>query len=181
MRGLRPYMWPEGRMDLKARVVIALLLLMLSKIVTVATPYAFKYATNALAPTGNPAAIAVTVALAMVLAYGTGRIFMVAFAQMRDAIFAKVGQRAVRQMATETFEHLHGLSLKFHLERRTGALSRVMSRGINGVDSVLRFALFNTVPTAFEIILVCVLLTISYGWLYSPTGPPNGAWRSGAP
>jgi ABC-type transport system involved in Fe-S cluster assembly fused permease/ATPase subunit len=167
MRGLTPYMWPQGRMDLKFRVVVALLLLILSKVVTVATPYAFKYATNALAPLDNPAAIAVTVALTMVLAYGTGRIFMVVFAQLRDAIFAKVGQRAVRQMATETFEHLHGLSLKFHLERRTGALSRIMSRGINGVDSVLRFALFNTVPTGFEILLVCVLLAISFGWIYS--------------
>jgi ABC-type transport system involved in Fe-S cluster assembly fused permease/ATPase subunit len=167
MRGLTPYMWPQGRMDLKIRVVVAFLLLILSKVVTVTTPYAFKYATNALAPLDNPAAIAVTVALAMVLAYGTGRIFMVVFAQLRDAIFAKVGQRAVRQMATETFEHLHGLSLKFHLERRTGALSRIMSRGINGVDSVLRFALFNTVPTGFEILLVCILLAISFGWIYS--------------
>jgi ATP-binding cassette subfamily B protein len=160
-------MWPAGRMDLRARVVVALLLLILSKIVTVWTPYAFKYATNALAPPGNPAAIVATVALAMVLAYGAGRVFMVVFAQLRDAVFARVGQRAVRQLATETFEHLHGLSLKFHLERRTGALSRVMSRGINGVDSVLRFALFNTVPTALEILLVCILLAVSFGWLYS--------------
>jgi ATP-binding cassette subfamily B protein len=167
MKGLTPYMWPAGRMDLKLRVVIALALLILSKIVTVWTPYAFKYATDALAPEASAATLAITVALAMVLAYGLGRIFMVVFAQMRDAIFAKVGQRAVRQMATETFEHLHGLSLKFHLERRTGALSRIMSRGINGVDSVLRFALFNTVPTGIEILFVCVLLAVSFGWIYS--------------
>jgi ATP-binding cassette, subfamily B, heavy metal transporter len=166
MKGLTPYMWPEGRLDLKARVVIALLLLITSKIVTVYTPYAFKYATDALAPK-NAASIALTVALMMVLAYGAGRIFMVVFAQMRDAIFAKVGQRAVRQLSTETFHHLHGLSLKFHLERKTGGLSRIMSRGINGVDSVLRFALFNTVPTAFEILLVCGLLWWSFGWIYS--------------
>ena len=167
MRNLTPYMWPPGRMDLKLRVVVSVLLLIIAKLVTVATPYAFKYATNALAPTGNAAAIAITVALGMVLAYGTGRIFMVVFAQMRDALFAKVGQRAVRQLATETFEHLHGLSLKFHLERRTGALSRIMSRGISGVDTVLRFTLFNSAPTAFEILLVCVLLAVSFGWLYS--------------
>jgi ATP-binding cassette, subfamily B, heavy metal transporter len=167
MKGLTPYMWPEGRTDLKLRVVIALSLLVLSKIVTVYTPYAFKYATDALAPNDNAAAIALTVALMMVLAYAAGRILMVVFAQMRDAIFAKVGQRAVRQLATETFHHLHGLSLKFHLERKTGGLSRIMSRGINGVDSVLRFALFNTVPTAFEILLVCTLLWVSFGWIYS--------------
>jgi ATP-binding cassette, subfamily B, heavy metal transporter len=164
---LAPYMWPVGRFDLKWRVVAALALLVLSKVITVWTPYAFKYATDAL--TGGASAVQqlITVAVAMVLAYGLGRIFMVVFAQMRDAIFAKVGQRAVRQLSTETFRHLHGLSLKFHLERRTGGLSRIMSRGINGVDSVLRFALFNTVPTALEIVFVCGLLAWSFGWLHS--------------
>jgi ATP-binding cassette, subfamily B, heavy metal transporter len=164
---LVPYMWPEGRFDLKWRVVAALCLLVLSKLITVWTPYAFKYATDALTGGASVAQQLVTVAVAMVLAYGLGRIFMVVFAQMRDAIFAKVGQRAVRQLSTETFRHLHGLSLKFHLERRTGGLSRIMSRGINGVDSVLRFALFNTVPTALEILLVCGLLAWSFGWLHS--------------
>jgi ATP-binding cassette, subfamily B, heavy metal transporter len=164
---LVPYMWPEGRFDLKWRVVAALGLLVLSKLVTVWTPYAFKYATDALGEGTSLAQQLVTVAAAMVLAYGVGRIFAVVFAQMRDAIFAKVGQRAVRQLSTETFWHLHGLSLKFHLERRTGGLSRIMSRGINGVDSVLRFALFNTVPTALEILLVCALLAWSFGWLHS--------------
>ncbi len=167
LKGLMPYMWPEGRMDLKLRVVVAFALLIVSKIVTVYTPYAFKFATDALAPKDNAATIALTVALMMVLAYGVGRIFMVVFAQLRDAIFAKVGQRAVRRLSTETFHHLHGLSLKFHLERKSGALSRVMSRGINGVDSVLRFALFNTIPTAFEILMVCGLLWWSFGWLYA--------------
>jgi ATP-binding cassette, subfamily B, heavy metal transporter len=164
---LVPYMWPEGRFDLKWRVVAALGLLVLSKLITVWTPYAFKYATDALTGGASLAQQLVTVAVAMVLAYGLGRIFAVVFAQMRDAIFAKVGQRAVRQLSTETFRHLHGLSLKFHLERRTGGLSRIMSRGINGVDSVLRFALFNTVPTALEILLVCGLLAWSFGWLHS--------------
>ena len=167
MKGLVPYMWPEGRVDLKLRVVIALGLLIASKIVTVMAPYAFKYATDALTASKDPATIVISVAVSMVLAYGTGRIFMVVFAQLRDAIFAKVGQRAVRQLATETFRHLHALSLKFHLERKTGGLSRVMSRGINGVDSVLRFALFNTVPTGFEILMVCGILAFSFGWLYA--------------
>jgi len=102
----------------------------------------------------------------MVLAYGVGRIMMVVFGQLRDAVFAKVGQRAVRELSFSTFKHLHALSLKFHLERRTGGLSRIISRGINGVDSVLRFSLFNTFPTMLEIALVCGVLAYSFGWTY---------------
>ena len=90
-----------------------------------------------------------------------------AFAQIRDAIFAKVGQRAVRELAIRTFRHLHALSLKFHLERRTGGLSRIISRGTLGIDTVLRFSLFNTFPTALEILLVCGVLAWSFGWLYA--------------
>jgi ABC-type transport system involved in Fe-S cluster assembly fused permease/ATPase subunit len=164
---LLPYLWPEGRTDLKVRVAISLVFLAASKVVTVITPYAFKYATDALAGTGNAASAVLAAALFMVLAYGVGRIMMVVFAQLRDAIFARVGQRAVRQLSTETFRHLHALSLKFHLERRTGGLSRIISRGINGVDSVLRFSLFNTFPTALEIALVAGVLAWSFGWIYA--------------
>jgi ATP-binding cassette, subfamily B, heavy metal transporter len=167
MKGLLPYLWPQGRADLKARVVLALVLLVLSKVVTVLTPYTFKWATDALS--ADPALQAVSVAVFMVLAYGVGRIVMVGFAQLRDAVFAKVGQRAVRQMSSRTFRHLHELSLRYHLTRRTGGLSRIISRGINGVDSVLRFALFNTFPTALEILFVCALLAWSFGWLYALT------------
>ncbi len=167
MKRLLPYIWPEGRPDLKLRVVIALLLLVGSKVITVWTPYAFKYATDALVDPKNVGQALLTVALMMVLAYGAGRILMVVFAQLRDAVFAKVGQRVVRQLSTETFKHLHGLSLKFHLDRRTGGLTRVIGRGINGVDSVLRFSLFNTVPTALEILMVCGLLLWSFGWAYA--------------
>ncbi len=167
MQGLLPYLWPKGRMDLKARVVIAMLLLVLSKVVTVLTPYTYKWATDALTTAASPAIAGVAAAVFMVLAYGVGRIMMVVFAQMRDAVFSKVGQRAVREMSSRTFRHLHDLSLKYHLTRRTGGLSRVISRGINGTDSVLRFALFNTFPTALEIIFVCGLLAWSFGWSYA--------------
>jgi ATP-binding cassette, subfamily B, heavy metal transporter len=166
LQRMLPYLWPAGRNDLKLRVVAAMLLLVASKIVTVLTPYAFKFATDALSPQ-NVATTALTVAAFMIAAYGAGRIFMVLFAQLRDAIFAKVGQRAVRQLSTETFRHLHGLSLKFHLERRTGGLSRIISRGINGVDSVLRFSLFNTIPTGLEIAMVAGVLVWSFGWVYA--------------
>jgi ABC-type transport system involved in Fe-S cluster assembly fused permease/ATPase subunit len=169
MQGLLPYLWPEGRLDLKARVVIAMTLLVFSKLVMVGTPYTFKWATDALESKSGTAIAGVAAAIFMVVAYGFGRIMAVVFAQMRDAIFSKVGQRAVRQMSSRTFHHLHNLSLSYHLTRKTGGLSRIISRGINGVDSVLRFALFNTIPTALEILLVCGVLYWSFGWLYSLT------------
>ena len=167
LKSLLPYLWPEGRMDLKVRVVLAMTALLASKIITVLTPYSFKYATDALTATGNPAAIAFSVPFFLVLAYGFGRIMMVVLAQIRDAIFAKVGQRAVRELSIRTFRHLHALSLKFHLERRTGGLSRIISRGTAGVDTVLRFSLFNTFPTALEIALVAGVLAWSFGWIYA--------------
>ncbi len=167
LKSLLPYLWPQGRTDLKIRVVLAMVALFAAKIITVWTPYTFKYATDALTAGGNPAAIAFSVPFFLILAYGVGRIMMVALAQFRDAIFAKVGQRAVRELAIKTFRHLHALSLKFHLERRTGGLSRVISRGTAGVDTVLRFSLFNTFPTALEIALVAGVLTYSFGWHYA--------------
>jgi len=167
LKDLLPFLWPEGRPDLKARVAVAMVALLASKIVTVATPYAFKYATDALTASGGVAAAALAVAFFMVLAYGLGRILMVALAQFRDAIFAKVGQRAVRELSIRTFRHLHTLSLKFHLERRTGGLSRIVSRGTAGIDTVLRFSLFNSFPTVLEIALVAGVLAWSFGWVYA--------------
>ncbi len=162
-----PYLWPHGRADLKARVVIAMVALILSKVITVLTPYTFKYATDALTAKGGTVAVAIAVPLFLVLAYGIGRIMMVALAQLRDAVFAKVTQRAVRDLSIRTFRHLHALSLKFHLERRTGGLSRIVSRGTAGIDTVLRFSLFNTFPTVLEIALVAGVLAWSFGWTYA--------------
>ena len=167
LRDMLPYLWPKGHGGLKARVVFALVALVLSKVITVATPYAFKWATDALTASGDAVAVALSVALFSILAYGVGRIMMVVLAQLRDAVFAKVSQRAVRLLAVNTFRHLHALSLKFHLERRTGGLSRIMSRGISGIDTVLRFSLFNTFPTVLEIALVAGVLAWSFGWLYA--------------
>jgi ABC-type multidrug transport system fused ATPase/permease subunit len=120
MKRLLPYLWPVGRWDLRSRVIIAMALLVLSKVVTVLTPYSYKWATDALTATSTPAIAGVTAAVFMVLAYGVGRMFMVVFAQMRDAIFAKVGQRTVREMSSRTFRHLHDLSLSYHLSRGFG-------------------------------------------------------------
>jgi ATP-binding cassette subfamily B protein len=166
LRDIMPLLWPDGRMDLKVRVVLAVVALVLAKVVTVLTPFAYKYAVDALtAKDGLPALVVVPAF--MILAYGVGRVMMVAFAQLRDAIFAKVGQRAVRELAMRTFRHLHALSLKFHLERRTGGLSRIISRGTNGIDTILRYSLFNTFPTALELLFICGILAHSYGWLYA--------------
>ena len=167
LRDMLPYLWPAGHPGLKARVVFAMVALVLSQVVTVATPYAFKHATDALTGQAGAAATAAMAVVFLVLAYGVGRIMMVLLAQIRDAVFARVSQRAVRELAVRTFRHLHALSLKFHLERRTGGLSRIVSRGTMGIDTVLRFSLFNTIPTILEILLVAVILAWSYGWLYA--------------
>ena len=165
-----PYLWPEGRNDLKVRVVIAFIALIAAKVVTVITPFAFKYAVDALtAMDGNTATAAALAAipLTMILAYGLGRVMMIVLAQIRDGLFAKVGQNAVRQLAIKTFRHLHALSLSFHLERRTGGLSRVIERGTKGIDTILRFSLFNSFPTLIELAFVCGILWWNFGWEYA--------------
>ncbi len=173
LRAVVPYLWPAGRYDLKARIVLALLALVLSKVVTVATPFAFKYAVDSLGPApvsggqGAVAALVLAGPVALVLAYGIGRVMMVVFAQLRDALFAKVGQAAVRELSIKTFRHLHALSLKFHLERRTGSLSRIIERGTRGIDTILRYALFNTFPTILEIVFVAAVLWWNFGALYA--------------
>ena len=167
---LMPYLWPEGRGDLKTRVVIAFIALIAAKVVTVITPFGFKYAVDALTAIDTPLGEAATLAaipLFMILAYGFGRMMMIIFTQIRDALFAKVGQNAVRQLAIRTFRHLHALSLSFHLERRTGGLSRVIERGTKGIDVILRFSLFNSFPTLIELAFVCIILWWNFGWEYA--------------
>ncbi len=167
---LMPYLWPDGRTDLKVRVAIAFLALIAAKVITVITPFAFKYAVDALSGTGSAAAsvaAGAAVPLAMILAYGFGRMMMIIMTQIRDALFAKVGQHAVRQLAIRTFRHLHALSLSFHLERRTGGVSRVIERGTKGIDTILRFSLFNSFPTMIELVFVCSILWWNFGWNYA--------------
>jgi ATP-binding cassette subfamily B protein len=166
-RRLLPYFWPKGRGDLKFRVAAALVCLFIAKIVTVAFPFAYKAAVDVLtgaddaagtAPEDVAATLIVVVPIAMIIAYGGGRALMMVFTQLRDGLFAKVAQHAVRQLAIQTFEHLHRLSLRFHLERRTGGLSRVIERGTKAIEVILRFSLFNTVPTVIELGFVCGIL-----------------------
>ena len=166
---LWPYMWPSDRPDLKIRVLWALFYLVLSKLILISVPYFFKYATNALnidytPPNWLPAVFAAPVM--MVLSYNIARILQAGLNQLRDALFAKVGQHAVRRLAYQTFVHMHELSLRFHLERRTGGLSRVIERGTKGIEAIVRFSILNTAPTILEFALTAVVLYISYGWRY---------------
>jgi ATP-binding cassette, subfamily B, heavy metal transporter len=166
LRQLLPYLWPTGRPDLRWRVFVALIALFASKVVTVWAPFAFRDAVDLLGSKG-PAATAIAATVALILAYALARIMMVVLAQIRDGLFARVGQNAVRELSIITFRHLHALSLRFHLERRTGGLSRIISRGTQGIDTLLRYSLFNTFPTLIELVLVCAILAWNFGWLYA--------------
>jgi ABC-type transport system involved in Fe-S cluster assembly fused permease/ATPase subunit len=153
---LMPYLWPAGRADLKVRVVISNLLLILTPFVTVSTPYFFKLAVDKLQ--GAPQDIAILVPIALIVSYGVAWIMSQAVAQLRDGIFAKVCYYALRMIAVETFHHLHTLSLRFHLDRHTGGLSRIIDRGTKAIDRLLTLAIFNIFPTALQLIIICGLL-----------------------
>jgi ATP-binding cassette, subfamily B, heavy metal transporter len=169
IRNLWPYMWPEDRPDLKMRVVWATFYLVVSKIILILVPYFFKWATNALngkldAPDYIPALFLGAVML--VVAYNVARIVQAGLNQLRDALFASVGQYAVRQLAYKTFVHMHQLSLRFHLERRTGGLSRVIERGTKGIETIVRFTILNTAPTILEFALTAGIFAFAYGFSY---------------
>ena len=169
LRNLWPYMWPAGRADLKARVLWASLFLVLAKLVLILVPYFFKWATNALdggadAPGWLPAVLVAPVML--VVAYNVVRVAQMGLNQLRDALFASVGQHAVRELARLTFVHLHRLSLRFHLERRTGGLSRIIERGVKGIETVVRYTILNTIPTILEFALTAAIFAVAYGLVY---------------
>ncbi|MDH4983018.1 ABC transporter ATP-binding protein/permease [Hyphomicrobium sp. D-2] len=170
LRGLLPLVWPADRRDLRVRVVLAFGVLLLAKIVTVSVPVFFKDATDRLAEaagTGSSGMYSAAVAIAMlILAYGTGRVLMMALNQVRDLIFTEVGQNAVRALNNRTFAHLHRLSLRFHLERRTGGLSRVIERATRGVELIIRMGILNVVPTVVELLLVSGMLLYYFDWRY---------------
>ncbi|WP_319774148.1 ABC transporter ATP-binding protein/permease [Breoghania sp.] len=167
---LWPYIWPADRVDLKRRVLMALVLLVLAKIVTVLVPYSFKWATDALtAPAdGGGAGLPGWMVAPMMLVgvYVLGRILMVGLNQMRDALFARVGQHAVRQLAYKTFVHMHELSLRFHLQRRTGGLSRIIERGVKGIETIVRFTILNSLPTLIEFALMAAVIAYQFSWSY---------------
>ncbi|KAB2860756.1 MAG: metal ABC transporter permease, partial [Bauldia sp.] len=171
---LWPYMWPTDRPDLKQRVALALGVLIAAKIVTVLVPYTYKWATDALLtpPEGAAAAanlglaVLITVPIMLVVANGVGRILSNVFNNLRDALFAKVGQHAVRQLAYKTFVHMHELSLRYHLQRRTGGLSRIIERGVSGIETIVRFTILNTAPTVIEFLLAAAVIAYQFDWIY---------------
>ena len=163
---LLPYLWPRDNPGARLRVVVALVFMVLAKGATVYVPIVYSQAVDAVAPHSGAAAM-LTVPVALIVFYGVLRIGSAGFGEVRDALFASVQQRAVRVLALRTFQHLHALSLRFHMDRQTGALSRVIDRGTQGMQSVLRLAVFNVVPTAIELLLVTAIIWRMFDWRYA--------------
>jgi ATP-binding cassette subfamily B protein len=166
---LMPYLWPAGRTDLKLRIAAAVGCLILAKFIAVTIPIFFAEAVDALTAIENagPGATTLAVPVLLILAFGIARFSAMAFQQVRDALFAKVGFHAQRDVSVETFKHLHALALRFHLERRTGGLARVIDRGTKAIEFLLRIAMFNLIPTFFEIALACGVLWYVLGYEYA--------------
>ncbi|MGB8274257.1 MAG: ABC transporter ATP-binding protein/permease [Alphaproteobacteria bacterium] len=163
---MAPYLWPKGETELRVRVVVAVSCLVAAKVVNVYVPMLYKLAVDALS---GKAQAALVLPLGILFAYGLMRVLALAFSELRDGIFAKVGQRAIRTIALETFRHLHRLALRFHLDRQTGGLSRAIERGNKGIEFLLSFMLFNILPTLVEIVLVCGILWWLYDFRFSAT------------
>src|SRR5215813_1172743 len=170
---LWPYIWPAERPDLKLRVMAATVLLVLAKLATIAVPFTFKWATDALTGQGSaPVAAsdwlvwAIAAPVLMTIAYAVMRVLMALLTQARDGLFAKVAMHAVRRLAFRTFEHMHRLSLRFHLERKTGGLTRVLERGRNGIETIVRMVILQLAPTGIELALVVGVLLFQFDWRY---------------
>ncbi|WP_306152316.1 ABC transporter ATP-binding protein/permease [Roseovarius sp. MMSF_3281] len=167
IRRVAPYLWPEGQAWVKRRVVLALIALFIAKLVAVGTPYFYKAAVDALAGEGqNPAWMLGAGAVGLTVAYGMARLMNVGFQQLRDVIFARVAQRALRQLALETFTHIHRMSLRYHITRKTGGLSRIIERGVKGVEFLLRFLLFSIGPLVLELLMIGIVLWTLFDFWY---------------
>ena len=172
---LWPYIWPSDRHDLQRRVLLSLVLLVAAKLATIAVPFTFKFATDGLAQRSQdlPGASGnswigwvIAAPLLMTVGYGGTRILMAAFTQMRDGVFAQVSMYAVRRLAILTFEHMHRLSLRFHLERKTGGLTRVLERGRNAIETIVRTVILQLIPTILEVLMIAAVLLYQFDWRY---------------
>jgi len=164
---LLPYLWPEKRKDLRLRVSFAVVALVLAKIASVSTPLVLGSAVNSLTELSSGINLFMWIPIALVVGYGTTRVIAFTFVEIRDALFSKVSQHSIRQISLTMFNHLHNLSLQFHLNRQTGALAKYIDRGTKGIDFLLRYVLFNIVPTFFEVFLVSGILFYLYGPWYA--------------
>lgn len=167
IRKVAPYLWPQGQGWVKRRVVLALAALLLAKVVSVGTPFLYKAAVDSLTGEARNDTLLLAVgAVGLTVAYGMARLMNTGFQQLRDAIFSRVGQRALRRLALETFTHIHRLSLRYHISRKTGGLSRVMERGVKGVEFLLRFLLFSIAPLVLELAMVGVVFALAFDLWY---------------
>ncbi len=164
LRKVAPYLWPRNMAWVRRRVIWAMVALVVSKLVSVATPLFYRDAVDALAGEGAP--MLALGAISLTIAYGVARLMNVGFQQLRDAIFARVAQRALRMLALETFQHIHRLSMRYHITRKTGGLSRIIERGVKGVEFLLRFLLFSIGPLILELLLIGIILTILFDIWY---------------
>ena len=169
IRRVSPYLWPHDRVWLRVRVVAAMAMLVLAKVATALTPFFYMRAVDLLAPEGAAASAGWLVGIStigLVIGYGLMRLATVGFTQLRDVLFARVAQRALRVLARETFEHIHALSLRYHLQRKTGGLSRIIERGVKGVEFLLRFLLFSIGPLILELVFVGIVLVTVFDIRY---------------
>jgi ATP-binding cassette subfamily B protein len=164
LRKVSPYIWPADKQWVKRRVVWSMLALILSKVVAIGTSFLAGGAVDVLS--GDLASVFTLGALGLVVAYGLARLLNVGFQQLRDAIFAPVAQRALRALALETFEHIHQLSMRYHITRKTGGLSRIVERGVKGVEFLLRFLLFSIGPLVLELLMVAVAFSWYFDFRY---------------
>ncbi|MDG2285045.1 MAG: ABC transporter ATP-binding protein/permease [Alphaproteobacteria bacterium] len=164
IRTLLPYLWPRGESTIRARVIAAMVCLVTAKLATVMVPVLYKEAVDLISTEG---AFVVTALIGILVGYGIARVAQQGFAELRDFFFARVGQRAIRAVGLKTFRHLHSLSLRFHLDRQTGGLSRAIERGVKGIEFLLTFMLFNIVPTLLEITMVCGILWAVFDLWYA--------------
>jgi len=164
---LLPFFWPVERKDLKTRVVVAVVSLVLAKLANLTVPLVLGWAVDTLSNLEGQMDLLFGIPIAALAAYGLARLSYIVFNEIRDAVFSKVSQHAVRQVAIKVFNHLHALSIRFHLERKTGALNRFIDRGTTGIQFLLSFVAFNILPTLFEVLLVCGILWYLYGISYA--------------
>ncbi|WP_372840884.1 ABC transporter ATP-binding protein/permease [Phaeovulum sp.] len=168
VKALLPYLWPKDELWVKQRVVLALLALLVGKLISVTTPYIYKRAVDALGGAAPDAAMMLGLgAVGLTVAYGMARIGTVGFNELRDAVFVRVGQRALRKLALETFTHIHRLSMRYHITRKTGGLSRIIERGVKGVDFLLRFMLFSVGPLILELSMVTIIFAVLFDVWYA--------------
>ncbi|MBV9395434.1 MAG: metal ABC transporter permease, partial [Methylobacteriaceae bacterium] len=171
-RHLWPYIWPHERADLRMRIFLAVVLLLAAKLVTIAIPYSFKWATDALTgERGHDIALPALLAgpIALTLLYGALRVLMAFLTQLRDGLFAAVAMNAVRHLANDVFIHMHRLSLRFHLERKTGGLTRILERGRNAIETIVRLVMLTGVPTLVEFLLILGVFLVQFDWRYALT------------